>query len=188
MKKISWILALLVALTFAFIGCDDSNYEDDPPVPAGEVVFSLADWFADNSLAAGPINLGSDSNPAYPPVVIAGSPTITRVGSTLTITGRTAGYFAIDISKDVIARPAAGGDYTMTVKIKIDGGGGVKLAKAGDGYGTLKEVTATTAEATLEITDLTTAKLGSAGGIRIQSIDADATKDLTISSIVIKAN
>jgi len=195
MKKISWILALLVALTFAFIGCDDSNYQDDPPIPKGTVVFSLADWIDEYELEAGVLDLGSDSDPKLPPVIIAGGPTVTlNADGALVFTNRTEDYYAIDIERPFFSKTAEGGSYTVTVKLKVDKAVQVKLAGSSSPWASVVSKTVAVADVDKEVTlteaELTPAKV-KAGNLRIQTggdTNDSKTAILTITSIEIKAN
>ena len=151
MKKYSWIVALLLALTlgFVFASCDNGYGGDgkDPrkvagqgPGPVGptgpqvgDVVIELADLIGSTAVGDAIATL-----PA--PFSKSGSPTVTVTANGVEVSARTADYHGLNVS-------LAGLDFTAyeyvvefggyTTPVDSDSGAGVKIGQPGEPYSDL---------------------------------------------------
>jgi hypothetical protein len=155
--------------------------------PTEIVLFDLATWLAGPpAIAEGAItgNLAS-------PLQKAGSPTVTRTGNTLVVSGRTADYNGIDIQVASLNHTFdyANYNYVLTLAGSSDTAADVlKAGQTGSPYGEVGRVTATAADTVYTFTANVPEK-GSDdaawGNIRIQATGASTT--FTITSLTLKA-
>jgi hypothetical protein len=144
-------------------------------VPEG-TLFSLAAWL--EGVADGEItgNLAS-------PLQKAGSPTVTKAATGLTISGRTDDWNSVDV---VVANAGlnftGGKTYQILVTGTLTSAGTVKVAQSGSPYGTIVQQVLTAAGPFTLLGTLSETNVGTTTGLRIQTQD---TEDFTITGIEI---
>jgi hypothetical protein len=181
MKKNLIVIALLAAITFAFIGCDDSDYlPPQVPFQPGVVAFNLQEYLVTNNLTTGVLT----ENNVELPLVLAGGPTVTISGTapnlSLAVTNRTNSWDGIDfVPKNYLNFSV--NEFSIVVTFDDETVAGLKLARAGGSYATIT-TTANTTNHTLTGA-LTSAAVGTEN-IRIQ---ANANAVFIIKNIVITA-
>ena len=190
MKKFSWIFALILALSMAFVfaGCGEEpsnpgTYDGSGP----KLIDALVDWM--DTLPGGEVVLtNADLGVNF---AKSGSPTLTKTeDGTVTVTDVVNGWDGFTLTTVLFNSLGVAPPFDLTFKGKMITPGRLKISQAGENYATVKEMSASAAaDAEFEVTGtVTAAHLLSSNadtpGVRLQNQGSDAA-NFEITSVVI---
>ena len=176
MKKFSWIFALILALSMAFVFAGCGEEPSNPGVYDGsgpKVLFLLSDWIA-TGLSAGEVRPGDLQASDYK---ISGNPTLTKtLDGALEVTGTRQDYDGFTIEKAVFDGLPYDYPYEVTFSGYMIKTGKLKISKSESNWGTIKDNNPTVAAgddfeivATVTADHISSQTTGNYPGVRIQS-------------------
>ena len=199
MKKFSWIFALILALSMAFVfaGCGEEpanpgSFDGQGPKNIDVLAGFIATFDADDLDGSGLVLANDDLGDYF---ARSGSPTLTLTDKSLKVTGCVGNgdYFGFTLLTEYFTTEVkVAPPFDLTFKGKLITPGQLKISMAGGPYGEVKrQAAAGAADSTFEITGTVTAYFltangddGSPAGVRLQSIGGSVA-DFEITGITI---